>query len=153
MSKSLIITKGVSVPLAPADVTPGEILLEEFMKPLGLTGNALAQKMDVDPMRISQIIRGKRAITAETALLLATIFETSARFWLGLQADHDLASAARIRHPIRRIGRRPNAIRGIRRCPGCGKPMPGKEALFVKPRKKVPALPTHEKASSGEELP
>jgi antitoxin HigA-1 len=54
MSKSLIITKGVSVPLAPADVTPGEILLEEFMKPLGLSGNALAKKLDVDPMRISQ---------------------------------------------------------------------------------------------------
>ena len=65
------------------------------MKPLGLSGNALAKKLDVDPMRISQIIHGKRAITAETALLLAAIFETSARFWLGLQADHDLASSRR----------------------------------------------------------
>ncbi len=63
------------------------------MKPLGLSGNALAKKLDVDPMRISQIIHGKRAITAETALLLAAIFETSARFWLGLQADHDLAKS------------------------------------------------------------
>ena len=90
MSKFAIITKGV--PLAPADVTPGEILLEEFMKPLGR--NALAKQMDVDPMLISQIVSGKRAITAETALQLATIFKTSARFWLGLQTDHDLAVAA-----------------------------------------------------------
>lgn len=95
MSKSLTITKGV--PLAPADVTPGEILLEEFMKPIGMTGNALAKKLNVDPMRISQILRGKRAITAETALLLAEMFGTSARFWLGLQTDHDLAIAAQKR--------------------------------------------------------
>jgi antitoxin HigA-1 len=98
MSRSLITTK--SIPLAPADVTPGEILLEEFMKPLGISGNALARKMNVDPMRVSQIIRGKRAITADTALLLAETFGTSARFWLGLQADHDLAVVAkRIKAP------------------------------------------------------
>jgi antitoxin HigA-1 len=54
-----------------------------------MTGNALAKKLNVDPMRINQILRGKRAITAETALLLAEMFGTSARFWLGLQTDHD----------------------------------------------------------------
>jgi addiction module HigA family antidote len=84
-----------SVPLAPADVTPGEILLEEFMKPLGLSGNALAKRMNVDPMRVNEIVRGKRVITAETALRLAAVFGTSARFWLGLQNDHDLALAAK----------------------------------------------------------
>jgi antitoxin HigA-1 len=93
MSKSLTITKGV--PLAPADVTPGEILLEEFMKPIHLTGNALAHRLGVDPMRINHILRGKRAITAETAILLAEMFGTSARFWIGLQTDHDLAVTAK----------------------------------------------------------
>jgi antitoxin HigA-1 len=92
MSKSLITIK--SVPLAPADVTPGEILLEEFLKPLGMSGNMLAKRMDVDPMRVNQIIRGKRAITAETALRLSAVLGTSPRFWLGLQNDHDLAVAA-----------------------------------------------------------
>jgi antitoxin HigA-1 len=84
-----------NVPLAPADVTPGEILLEEFMKPLGLSGNALARLMAVDPMRVNDIVHGKRAITVETALRFAAVFETSPRFWLGLQNDHDLAVAAR----------------------------------------------------------
>jgi antitoxin HigA-1 len=148
MLKSLISIK--DIPLAPADVTPGEILLEEFMKPLGISRNALAKQMDVDPMRVSQIVSGKRAITAETALLLATIFKTSARFWLGLQTDHDLALAAKSRGLSRRTGRRRNAFRGIR-CPGCGKPIPGSEALFVPLRKKVPstALPKRQKAPSG----
>ena len=92
MSKSLITIK--SVPLAPADVTPGEILLEEFLKPLGMSGNMLAKRMGVDPMRVNQVIRGKRAITAETALRLSAVLGTSPRFWLGLQNDHDLAVAA-----------------------------------------------------------
>jgi addiction module HigA family antidote len=144
MSKSAITTKGV--PLAPADVTPGEILLEEFMKPLGISRNALAKQMDVDPMRVSQIVSGKRAITAETALLLATIFKTSARFWLGLQADHDLAVAAMVRRPMKRTRQR-HVFRGIRRCPGCGKPIPGSDALFVPLRHQKTGVPRAAKPS------
>jgi antitoxin HigA-1 len=95
MSKSLTTTKGI--PLAPADVTPGDILSEEFLKPLGMSQTALAKRMRVDPMRINAIVRGKRAITAETAIRLASVFGTSARFWLGLQNDHDLAIEAQSR--------------------------------------------------------
>jgi antitoxin HigA-1 len=92
MSRSSIITK--RIPLAPADVTPGEILREEFLEPLGMNQAELAHRMGVDPMRVSAILRGKRAVTAETAIRLADVFGTSARFWLGLQNDHDLAIAA-----------------------------------------------------------
>jgi len=93
MLKSSTTTKGV--PLGPALVTPGEILAEEFLRPLGLTQSQLALKMGVDRMRINEIIRGTRAITADTALRLAEVLNTTPQFWLGLQADHDLAKAAR----------------------------------------------------------
>jgi addiction module HigA family antidote len=82
------------VPLGPAFVTPGEILDEEFLKPMGLNQSALADRMKVPRMRISEIVRGKRAITAETAILLAETLGTSARFWMNLQTSHDLAVAA-----------------------------------------------------------
>ena len=58
-------------------MTPDEILLEEFLKPFGMGGNMLAKRMGVDPMRVNQIIRGKRAITAETALRLGAVLGTS----------------------------------------------------------------------------
>ena len=71
-------------------VHPGEVLKEDFLKPLGMSQNALAKAIGVPPIRISQIVRGKRAITPETALRLARYFGTSPEFWLGMQAHYDL---------------------------------------------------------------
>jgi antitoxin HigA-1 len=71
-------------------VHPGEILREEFMKPLGLSQNRLGQDLGVSPRRINEIVHGKRSITADTALRLSRYFGTSAEFWLGLQTDYDL---------------------------------------------------------------
>ncbi len=82
------------VPLGPAFVSPGVILDEEFLKPMDLSQSTLAEWMGVPRMRISEIVRGKRAITAETAILLGTALGTSARFWMNLQTSHDLAVAA-----------------------------------------------------------
>ena len=74
-------------------VHPGEVLLEDFMRPLGLSQYRLAKDIHVPPLRISQIVRGKRAITADTALRLARYFSTSANVWVRLQARYDLEVA------------------------------------------------------------
>ena len=71
-------------------IPPGEVLYEEFMKPLGVSINALAREIAVPPNRISEIVSGKRSITADTALRLGKYFGVSAEIWLGLQADYDL---------------------------------------------------------------
>ncbi len=71
-------------------IPPGEILMEEFMKPMAISINALARDIDVPPNRISEIIRGKRAITADTALRLGKYFGVSPEIWLDLQTDYDL---------------------------------------------------------------
>lgn len=71
-------------------VHPGEILLEEFLKPMGLSQNRLALNIGVPPRRINEIVLGKRRITAETALRLGRYFGMTAQFWLGLQTDYDL---------------------------------------------------------------
>src|SRR5438046_2846650 len=71
-------------------IHPGEILSEEFMKPHGLSQNALARALKVPPRRINEIVLEKRGITADTALRLARYFGTSAEMWTGLQADYDL---------------------------------------------------------------
>ena len=71
-------------------VHPGEVLWEEFLKPMGLSQNRLALNIGVPPRRINEIVLGKRGITADTALRLAKFFGTSAEFWLGLQAQYDL---------------------------------------------------------------
>jgi len=71
-------------------IHPGEILLEEFLKPLGLTQYRLAKSLSVPPRRINEIGQGKRAITADTALRLARFFGNSERFWLNLQTTYDL---------------------------------------------------------------
>ena len=71
-------------------VHPGDVLLEEFLRPLGLSQNRLALNIGVPARRINEIVLGKRRITAETALRLARYFGTSAQFWLGLQTDYDL---------------------------------------------------------------
>ncbi len=73
-----------------APVHPGEILLEDFLRPLGLTQYRLAKSLSVPPRRINEIVLGKRAVTADTALRLARFFGTSDRFWLNLQASYDL---------------------------------------------------------------
>jgi addiction module HigA family antidote len=77
-----------------APVHPGEVLLEEFLKPLGLSQNRLGLNIGVHPRRINEIVLHKRRVTAETALRLARYFGTSPQFWLGLQSDYDLDVAA-----------------------------------------------------------
>ncbi len=76
-------------------IYPGEILQEEFMKPLGVSINKLARDIDVPPGRISEIVNGKRAITADTALRLGRYFGVSPELWLNLQADYELRVAMR----------------------------------------------------------
>jgi addiction module HigA family antidote len=71
-------------------IHPGEILLEEFLKPMGLSQNKLANDIGVPPRRINEIVHGKRRITADTALRLAHYFKMTPQFWLGLQMDYDL---------------------------------------------------------------
>jgi addiction module HigA family antidote len=73
-----------------APIHPGELLLEEFLEPLGLSQYRLAKDMSVSPRRINEIVHGTRAITADTALRLARYFGTSERFWLNLQTRYDL---------------------------------------------------------------
>ncbi len=89
MSKSLTKTKEISNP------TPGEVLLMDFLQPMGLTQNGLARAIGVPPRRINEIVLGKRAVTADTDLRLARYFSLSEGFWLGLQTDHDLLSQRR----------------------------------------------------------
>lgn len=72
---------------------PGEILLEEFLKPLGMTQTALAAKMGVPIQRVNTLIAGKRSVTAETALLLANALDTSPQLWMNLQTSLDLWTA------------------------------------------------------------
>lgn len=71
-------------------VHPGEVLLEEFLKPMNLSQNRLAIDIGVDARRINEIVRGQRSVTADTALRLSRYFGTSPQFWLGLQAEYDL---------------------------------------------------------------
>jgi addiction module HigA family antidote len=73
---------------------PGEMLREEFMKPLGLSANALAMALRVPVTRITEIVRERRGITADTALRLGRYFNLPPEFWMGLQVDYDLESAA-----------------------------------------------------------
>ena len=75
-------------------IHPGEILLEEFMKPFGLSQNQLGKELNVSPRRINEIVHARRSVTADTALRLARFFGNSASFWLGLQMDYDLDVAA-----------------------------------------------------------
>ncbi len=72
---------------------PGEILAEEFLEPLGMSVNALALALRVPANRIGAIVKGRRAVSADTALRLARFFGTSAEFWMNLQAMHDLTKA------------------------------------------------------------
>jgi addiction module HigA family antidote len=74
-------------------IHPGEILKEEFLEPLGISINRLARETGVPPNRVSEIVNGKRGITADTALRLGKYFSVSPELWLGLQADYDLRVA------------------------------------------------------------
>lgn len=76
-------------------IHPGEILLEEFLKPLEMNPHQLATALRVPPNRIAQIIEGERAVTADTALRLGRYFSVSPQFWLNLQSSYDLRAAAR----------------------------------------------------------
>jgi len=83
-----------TIPLGPAANTPGEILREEFLEPMGLSMRELARQMGCSPMALSEIVRGKRAVTARMSILLGQALGLSPAFFLGLQMDHDLAKAA-----------------------------------------------------------
>jgi len=74
-------------------ISPGEVLLEEFLRPLGISQYRLAHSIAVPPRRINEIVHGSRAITADTALRLARYFETTPQFWLNLQMFYDLRRA------------------------------------------------------------
>lgn len=82
-------TKTTRLPFIP----PGEILLEEFIKPMKLTQVQVARDSGIPASRLTEIIKGRRSITAETALRLSAYFGTTPAFWLGLQTDHDLEVA------------------------------------------------------------
>ena len=73
-----------------ANITPGEVLEEDFLKPMGLSQYRLAQDIGVPPRRINEIVKGERAITADTALRLGRYFKMTAQFWLNLQSHYDL---------------------------------------------------------------
>jgi len=89
---------------------PGQVLLQEFLEPLGLTQAELARSLAIPLNRVNELVRGKRGVTPETALLLARYFKNSAEFWMNLQTAHDLT---RTRHEMRK---RPVAApRGVRR--------------------------------------
>ena len=92
MAKSSTTTKGVATPNR-VTTHPGEVLSEEFLKPLGMSVNALALALRVPATRIGAVVKGERSVTADTALRLARFFGTSAEFWIGLQATHDLTKA------------------------------------------------------------
>ena len=72
------------------EIHPGEILLEEFMRPKGITGRQMASDIDVSPSRISEIVHGTRPISADTALRLGLFFSMDPRFWINLQSEYDL---------------------------------------------------------------
>jgi antitoxin HigA-1 len=88
------------IPTHRAPTPPGEILLEEFLEPLGMTQVAAARKMDIPVNRLNEIVRGKRGVTADTALRLAKLLGTTPQFWMNLQAACDLYAAS---HPRVRI--------------------------------------------------
>ena len=89
MSESSTTTKGI------ATTHPGEVLSEEFLRPLGMSVNALAMALRVPATRMGAIVKGERSVTADTALRLARFFGTSPEFWMNLQAMYDLTKARR----------------------------------------------------------
>ncbi len=92
-SESRTITREPDWPGPP--IPPGEMLLEEFLKPLGLQQAAAAQRLGISANRLNEVVLGKRRITADTALRLSRLLKTSPQFWMRLQADWDLHQAIR----------------------------------------------------------
>ena len=92
------------------NMTPGEILLEDYMKPMGLTQNALARALVVPPRRVNEIIHGKRVITLDTSLRLGRYFGQSPRFWLNVQTECDLRNAKQL---VERIAREVHPMIGM----------------------------------------
>ena len=86
----------------PDQMTPGKILLEDYMRPVGLTQNALARALGVPPRRVNEIIHGKRAVTLDTSLRLGRYFGQSPRFWLNVQTECDLR---KVKPLIERVNR------------------------------------------------
>ena len=84
------------------NMTPGEILVEDYMKPMGLTQNALARALGVPPRRVNEIIHGKRGITLDTSLRMGRYFRQSARFWLNVQTECDLRNAKQLMERVAR---------------------------------------------------
>ncbi len=84
------------------NLTPGEILLEDYMKPMGLTQNALARALRAPPRRVNEIVHGKRVITLDTSLRLGRFFGQSWRFWLNVQTECDLRNAKQLLEKISR---------------------------------------------------
>ena len=102
--KSLRTSVAARQPAKLPPTHPGEILMEEFLRPLNLSQYRLAKAIGVDPRRIHAIVHGQRAITAETALLLARFFGNSASFWMGLQSQYDLETAEdRLAHRLKAV--------------------------------------------------
>jgi len=92
-------------------IHPGEVLREEFLRPMGITANALAIALQVPAPRINDVVRERRAVTVDTALRLAKYFGTSAEFWMGLQTDFDMATArAEMSGVLARIVSRENVL-------------------------------------------
>jgi len=89
------------IPKSRIPTHPGEILAEEFLRPLGVTQVELASHIGVPVQRVNEIVRGKRGVTPSTAWLLAEAFETTPQFWLNLQAGYDLATS----RPRRAVGK------------------------------------------------
>lgn len=77
------------------EIHPGEILLEDFMKPMGISARRLAADIDVSPSRISDLVHGTRPVTADTALRLGLYFNMDPRFWMNLQSEYDMRVATR----------------------------------------------------------
>jgi addiction module HigA family antidote len=95
------------------NIHPGEVLLEDFMKPLELSQYRVAKDIGVPPRRINEIVHGKRAVTADTALRLSRYFGTTAQFWLNLQTRHDLEHESE--RSIRKIEREVNVLTALKR--------------------------------------
>jgi addiction module HigA family antidote len=79
------------------NITPGEILLEEFLIPLDITQYRLAKELRIPATRVAEIVKGNRRITADTALRLSLYFGNSAKFWLGIQADYDIENESSLK--------------------------------------------------------
>ena len=82
-----------------ANIHPGEVLLEEFLIPMEISAYRLSKDIEIPQTRVSQILKGKRRITADTALRLASYFGNTAKFWLGLQDDYDIEEEKRLKEP------------------------------------------------------